>query len=584
MTEETRILDFVTASAAMLDLPLPADRAQRVAAHLGRTRSMAAALDAAPLGVEDEPVALFCPALFPAQASEDFPASGQGAAGSAKPAAAVDTAKAPLPGDATSDGVRQAASGHGQQQAMAPAPGDTDTLARLAAVARGELRARDWLEQCIARIDAVEGRVNAFTLRTLDRARREADAIDARRAAGETLPPLAGLPYAVKNLYDIDGEVTVAGSTINRDHAPAAADAVLVQRLREAGAVLVGALNMDEYAYGFTTENTHYGPARNPHDPRRIAGGSSGGSGAAVAAGEVPLTLGSDTNGSIRVPASLCGVWGLKPTFGRLSRRGTYPFVHSIDHLGPFADSAGLLALAYDALQYVDAQDPGCHARAVQPAMPAIEDGVEGLRVAMLDGYFEDNATEPARAAVRLAGKALGVQAMVEWPDAGLARVAAFIITASEGGSLHLEDLRRRADDFEPLSVDRFIAGALQPAHWLARAHRFRRVYQQRVLALFQKWDVLLTPATPVPALPIGTEWLDVNGTTQPARAAMGLLTQPISFAGCPVVAAPVWPEGTQGLPLGVQIITAPWREDLALRAARVLERSGVAGLRQAAL
>ncbi|OZI29773.1 AtzE family amidohydrolase [Bordetella genomosp. 10] len=463
-------------------------------------------------------------------------------------------------------------------------PAGGETLARLAAVARGELRARDWLEQCIARIEAVDERVNAFTLRTLARARREADAIDARRAAGETLPPLAGLPYAVKNLYDIEGEITVAGSTINRDHAPAAADAVLVQRLREAGAVLVGALNMDEYAYGFTTENTHYGPVRNPHDTRRIAGGSSGGSGAAVAAGEVPVTLGSDTNGSIRVPASLCGVWGLKPTFGRLSRRGTYPFVHSIDHLGPFADSAALLARVYDALQCADAQDPGCHARAVQPVAPVLEEGVDGLKVALLDGYFEDNATDAARSAVRMAGKALGAQAMVEWPDAGLARVAAFIITASEGGSLHLEDLRRRADDFEPLSVDRFIAGALQPAHWLARAHRFRRVYRERVLALFSRWDVLLAPATPVPALPIGTEWLDLSGATQPARAAMGLLTQPISFAGCPVVAAPLWPEGTQGLPLGVQIITAPWREDLALRAARVLERSGVAGPRQAAL
>ncbi|ALM86878.1 amidase [Bordetella sp. N] len=457
-------------------------------------------------------------------------------------------------------------------------------MARLAAVASGELRARDWLEQCIARIEAVDGRVNAFTLRTLDRARREADAIDARRAAGETLPPLAGLPYAVKNLFDIEGEVTVAGSIINRDHAAASADAILVQRLRDAGAVLVGALNMDEYAYGFTTENTHYGPAHNPHDLRRIAGGSSGGSGAAVAAGEVPLTLGSDTNGSIRVPASLCGVWGLKPTFGRLSRRGTYPFVHSIDHLGPFADSAGLLARVYDTLQFADVKDPGCHAQAVQSVSPSLEEGVDGLRVGLLDSYFEDNATEPARAAVRIAGKALGVQAMVEWPDAGLARVAAFIITASEGGSLHLDDLRSRADEFEPLSVDRFIAGALQPAHWVARAHRFRRLYRERVLALFGKWDILLAAATPVPALPIGTEWLDVNGTTQPARAAMGLLTQPISFAGCPVVAAPVWPEGTQGLPLGVQIITAPWREDLALRAARVLEKAGVAGLRPAAL
>lgn len=168
------------------------------------------------------------------------------------------------------------------------------------------------------------------------------------------MPPLAGLPYAVKNLFDIEGITTLSGSKINRDLPAAREDAVLVQRLQSAGAILVGALNMDEYAYGFTTENTHYGPTRNPHDTTRIAGGSSGGSGAAVAARQVPLTLGSDTNGSIRVPASLCGIWGLKPTFGRLSRRGTYPFVHSLDHLGPLADSVECLALAYDAMQGPD--------------------------------------------------------------------------------------------------------------------------------------------------------------------------------------------------------------------------------------
>lgn len=455
-----------------------------------------------------------------------------------------------------------------------------DTLARLRAVADGTLRARDWLEQCIARIEATDAQVNAFTLKAWRRARDEADVIDAHRAAGRALPPLAGLPYAVKNLFDVAGEVTLAGSRINRDHAPAGTDAVLVRRMREAGAVLLGALNMDEFAYGFTTENTHYGPVRNPHDPARVAGGSSGGSGAAVAAGQVPMTLGSDTNGSIRVPASLCGVWGLKPTFGRLSRRGTYPFVHSIDHLGPLADSAELLARAYDALQWPDAQDPGCHARAVQPAAPRLEQGARGLRVAVLGGYFDDHAGPAARQAVQAAAGALGATQTVHWPDAALGRSAAFIVTAAEGGSLHLDELRTRAADFEPLSVDRFIAGALQPAHWVSRAHRFRRVYRERVNALFRDWDVLLAPATPVPATPIGTEWLDLNGATYPCRAAMGLLTQPVSFAGCPVAAAPLWPSAAQGLPLGVQVIAAPWREDLALRAAWQLEREGVAGMR----
>ncbi|NTV86775.1 MAG: AtzE family amidohydrolase, partial [Burkholderiaceae bacterium] len=292
----------------------------------------------------------------------------------------------------------------------------------------------------------------------------------------------------------------------------------------------------------------------------------------------------SDTNGSIRVPASLCGVWGLKPTFGRLSRRGSYPFVHSIDHLGPFADSTAHLAHVYDALQGPDPLDPGCHALAIQPAAPQMHRGIDGLRIGMLGGYFLEHAGAEAREAVQAAAGALGVVEIVEWPDAALARAAAFIISASEGGALHLGDLRARADDFEPLSVDRFIAGALQPAAWYLRAQRFRRRYRERVNALFEHWDLLLAPATPVCAPMIGTEWLEINGQRHPSRPAVGLLTQPVSFAGCPVVAAPLWPAAGQGLPLGVQIIAAPWREDLALRAARVLEQAGVAHLKETAL
>ncbi len=442
------------------------------------------------------------------------------------------------------------------------------------------LTARESVEACIARIEATDAQVNAFTGKNYARARAEADAIDARRARGEALGPLAGVPYAVKNLFDIEGEVTLAGSRVNRGHPAASADAFLVQRMKAAGAVLVGSLNMDEYAYGFTTENTHYGPCRNPHDLTRIAGGSSGGSGAAVAAGQVPITLGSDTNGSIRVPSSLCGVWGLKPTFGRLSRRGSYPFVHSVDHLGPFADSLERLAAAYDALQSPDPLDPGCHATQVEPVATALAQGVEGLRIGLLGGYFHDNATAPAREVARAAARALDVIEIVEWPDPALARAAAFITSAREGGALHLDDLRTRADDFEPLSVDRFIAGALQPAAWYLRAQRFRRVYRDKVNALFRHWDVLIAPATPVAAPPVGTEWLDINGQRQPCRPSMGLLTQPISFAGCPVVAAPMWPSGTDGLPIGVQVIAAPWREDLALRAAMVLQHMGVAHLK----
>ena len=451
--------------------------------------------------------------------------------------------------------------------------------ALLAAIRSGESSAVQALQACIGRIEASDGRVNAFTGRGFARARAEAAAIDARRARGDSLPALAGLPYAVKNLFDIQGEVTLAGSTINRSHPPAREDAFLIQRLKAAGAVLVGSLNMDEYAYGFTTENTHYGPCHNPHDITRIAGGSSGGSGAAVAAGQLALALGSDTNGSIRVPASLCGVWGLKPTFGRLSRRGTYPFVHSLDHLGPLADCVETLALAYDAMQGPDARDPGCHALRLQPVAGELQRGIDGLRIGILGGYFEDNAGPAARAVVRRAAAALAAVAQVEWPDAALARAAAFIVGASEGGALHLQDLRTRADEFEPLSVDRFIAGALQPGAWYLRAQRFRRIYRDKVNALFGRWDVLLAPATPVSAPVIGTEWLDINGVKQPCRPAMGMLTQPISFAGCPVAVAPMWPGGTNGMPVGVQVIAAPWREDLCLRTAWSLQQACVAQL-----
>lgn len=450
-------------------------------------------------------------------------------------------------------------------------------LSIVRAVHAGEMQAEEALEHCIARIEVTDPKVNAFTDGSFERATREARAIDKLKTQGKPLPPLAGMPYAVKNLFDVEGMVTRAGSKVRNDAPPAHEDAELVKRMRAAGAVLVGALNMDEFAYGFTTENSHYGPCRNPRRLEHIAGGSSGGCGAAVAAGQVPVTLGSDTNGSIRVPSSLCGVWGLKPTFGRLSRRGSFPFVASLDHLGPFARTVEDLAATYDALQGPDPEDPGCHATRLQPTTWQIGASLSGLRIGVLGGYFDEHASPAARKAVAIAAEVLGATRGVTWPDAALARAAAFITTASEGGSLHLPLLRERAADFEPLSVDRFIAGALQPADWYVRAQRFRRVYRDKVLALFREWDVLIAPATPVQATQVGAETFELNGQQVPARPSMGLLTQPISFAGCPVVAAPLWPEGRHALPLGVQIIAAPWREDLALRVGRALESSGAA-------
>src|SRR3984885_5236268 len=220
-----------------------------------------------------------------------------------------------------------------------------------AAVASGRASAVSVTEAALARIRERDPVLNSFTAVTEQRALLRAEAVDGARELGELLGPLAGVPFAVKNLFDVAGLPTLAGSKINRDNPPATRDAALIERLEEAGAVLIGALNMGEYAYDFTGENIHDGASRNPHDIERMSGGSSGGSGAAVGGGLVPLALGSDTNGSIRVPSSLCGIFGLKPTFGRLTRARTFPFVASLDHLGPFARNVQDLALAYDALQ-----------------------------------------------------------------------------------------------------------------------------------------------------------------------------------------------------------------------------------------
>ena len=436
----------------------------------------------------------------------------------------------------------------------------------------GTLSARTAVEQTLQRIEATDTRVNAFTSLLADRALKRAGQIDKHTRRAELW--LAGVPFAVKNLFDVAGLTTLAGSKIERGKPAAARDGPLVARLQAAGAVLVGALNMDEYAYGFTTENTHEGPTHNPHDLARIAGGSSGGSAAAVAAGQVPITLGSDTNGSIRVPSSLCGIFGLKPTYGRLPRSGTYPFVPSLDHLGPFGRSALDLALVYDAMQGFDAADPACVSRPFEPTAAALALGVGGLRIATLGGYFVDNAGAEARVAVARVAQALAARRSVELPEVARARAAAFIISNAEGGALHLRDLRTRAADFEPLSRDRFLAGALLPAGWVQQAQRVRRWFALRAAELFREVDVLLAPATPCAATTIGTEWIEINGQRLPARPSLGLLAQPVSCIGLPVVTVPVWLPG-QAMPIGVQVIAAPWREDLALRVAWALEQAG---------
>ncbi len=484
---------------------------------------------------------------------------------------------------------------------------DLDAAALAAAVRSGQLKAIEIVEVTLARIARLDPALNCFTRVLSDRARAAALGIDARVARGEDPGPLCGVPFGVKNLFDVAGVVTLAGSKILRERAPAARDALVIERLSDAGAILIGALNMDEFAYGFTTENEHYGPTHNPHDPSRIAGGSSGGSAAAVAARLLPITLGTDTNGSVRVPAALCGIFGIKPTYGRLPRDGMFPFADSFDHVGLFARTARDLELAYHCADLKgagrnlqknaegnrrnDAQgnpkdDAERHRREhfhasrqdTDDASPLDVDGAAALRVGILGGWFEQHAGDGVLEAVAAVAAAFPNPGRVELPMAEVARSAAYCITAAEGGTLHLENLRSRPQDFDHATRDRLIAGTLLPAAVIMRAQRFRRWFLTQVMEIFQQFDLLVAPSTLCFAPLIGQTTVRHGEDTVAVRANLGLYTQPISFIGLPVVAVPVATD--QPMPLGVQLIAAPWREDVALRAAAILEKRGIVGSR----
>ncbi|AVH70993.1 AtzE family amidohydrolase [Nostoc sp. 'Lobaria pulmonaria (5183) cyanobiont'] len=448
-----------------------------------------------------------------------------------------------------------------------------DAVSIAAAVREAKVSAVEVTKAALAQIAARDNQLNCFTAVTAKTALSDAAHIDRKIAQGNNPGTLAGVPFAVKNLFDIAGLTTLAGSKINAENPAATQDATAVAKLKQAGAVLVGALNMDEYAYGFVTENSHYGATHNPHDLQRVAGGSSGGSAAAVAAGLVPLTLGSDTNGSIRVPAALCGVFGFKPTYGRLSRAGVALFSSSFDHIGPFARSVQDIAMVFDVLQGEDDRDPICTKRPPELCLPQLKQDISDIRIAIAADYFT-NAEPAALAAVQKVADAIEVTEYVIIPEAHRARAAAFVITASEGANLHLDKLRSHPEDFDLATRDRFLAGALIPSNWYLQAQRFRKWYRDRIREVFQNVDVILAPTTPISAPLIGEQTMILDGEEILVRPHLGLFTQPLSFIGLPVLSVPI--QHPNALPLGVQLIAAPYNEALILRVAAALEAKGV--------
>ena len=398
-----------------------------------------------------------------------------------------------------------------------------------------------------------------FTKVLKESALKAAVAIDAAIAAGEDPGLLAGVPFAVKDLFDVEGLPTTAGSTIYQNAPPAAEDAPVVKRLRDAGAVLIGTLNMDEFAYGFATVNMHYGTTRNPHDMERLAGGSSGGSAASVSAGLLPLTLGSDTNGSVRVPASLCGIFGLRPTHGTLPVEGTFPFVERLDTVGIFSRSIDDMRTSF----------------ALTSARSDAPDTPETPKVGLLSGWFQSSGQKLALDAARTISEALGSTGEVEFPTTKSARSAAFILTASEGGHRHIENLRTRPLEFDPATRDRLIAGALLPEKVVRDAETVAEVYIDQMTEKLSDFDILVAPSTPSTAPDISAGLIEIDGKMVSARANLGLYAQPLSLAGVPILSVPLKrPPGA--LPIGVQLVAARGRENLLFDTAEKLVSMGI--------
>jgi aspartyl-tRNA(Asn)/glutamyl-tRNA(Gln) amidotransferase subunit A len=435
------------------------------------------------------------------------------------------------------------------------------------AVRTGSRTAESVTLDALDRIARLNPQLRAVTRTLTDRALQRARFVDSQVARGIDPGMLAGVPFGVKDLFDIAGLPNTAGAQMRQAASCAHEDAAAICRLEAAGAVLVATLNMDAYAYGFVTDNAFHGITRNPNDIERFAGGSSGGSAAAIAGQILPLTLGSDTNGSIRVPAALCGIYGLKPTHDGLPMEGVFPFVRSLDDIGPFASSLADLKLSYEILQGVE----------LDTLSPA------SLRVGRLDGWFAQNIDPELVTALVAIDRALGGLPVVDLIEAESARSAAFVLTAMEGAAGHIDSMRRAAMAYDPGVRDRLIAGTLLPTHVLREMQAFRTMFTGRINEVFERFDVLLAPAVGCRAPRIDDPYMDIGAdrvsgpnhrgapaisARVPARSHLGMLTQPLSFAGLPVLAAPL---PVTGLPLGVQLVGAPGSESKLFALAEML-------------
>jgi aspartyl-tRNA(Asn)/glutamyl-tRNA(Gln) amidotransferase subunit A len=445
------------------------------------------------------------------------------------------------------------------------------TLARAVALVRDrQVSPVELTEQALARVEAVEGSLNAFITVTGDSALEAAKEAEKAIAGGKVIGPLQGIPVAVKDLFDTAGVRTTSGSKILSDNV-ADADSGAVERLKAGGAVLVGKLNLHEFAFGATGVNPHYGPARNPWDTGRITGGSSSGSGASVAGGECLAALGTDTGGSIRIPASLCGITGLKPTFGRVTRRGVLPLSWSLDHVGPMARTAEDCAIVLQALAGHDPDDASSSREPVPDYVAGLQGGVKSLRVGVPREFFFDELDPEVEAAVRAAiekFRELGGDVRdVSLPLIAEAPAAVTAIMLPEALAFHQRWLAERPDDYGEDVRFRLENGATFLAVHYVQAQRFR----EKIVAawrdeVFDRVDVIATPTTMLPAPPI--ERGDLRTTFSLIRN-----TNPLNLLGVPAISAPCGFTAS-GLPIGLQLAGRWWDEGTVLRAVHAYQEA----------
>ncbi len=437
------------------------------------------------------------------------------------------------------------------------------------------------------RIAAHDPQLASYITVTGEAALAEAAAAEREIAAGQYRGPLHGVPLALKDLFYTAGVRTTAGSKILSDFVPTE-DATVVARLRAAGAISLGKTNMEEFAFGATSINPHYGACRNPWDRDRIAGGSSGGSAAAVAAGLCTAALGSDSGGSIRQPAAVCGLVGLKPTYGRVSRHGVVPLSWSQDHVGPITRTVRDAALVLQATAGHDPRDPASSPAAVPDYLAALEHGATGMRLALPRDFFFERVDPQVDAAVREAAQTLtrlgASLEEVPLPQAGHTVTAGATILFAEASAFHEPWLRTRPQDYGPLVLGRLRVGQTILATDLLKAQRARGVLVAQTEALFDRFDALLTPAVPV-AAPLQDEttirWPD--GTVEDIRGTTLRFTRPFNLLGFPAITVPCG-FTDNGLPIGLQIVGRPFAEATVLRLARAYEAATDWGSRRPTL